>query len=132
MAELAKLPKDMVFFTQITMESAEDPEYLDAMRRANIKGALVGVEAVTPEGLKAVYKDFKLLRRQAGPAVTDVPQTRRSCAGLIHLRPADGQTKHVWSHGGIGDEGAGDICPVCDDDAISWNGQETSTGGKKS
>jgi radical SAM superfamily enzyme YgiQ (UPF0313 family) len=50
MAELAKLPQDMVFFTQITMESAEDPEYLDAMRRANIKGALVGVEAVTPEG----------------------------------------------------------------------------------
>ena len=28
------------------------------MRRANIKGALVGVEAVTLEGLKAVYKDF--------------------------------------------------------------------------
>jgi hypothetical protein len=58
MAELAKLPKDMVFFTQITMESAEDPDYLDAMHRANIKGALVGIEAVTPEGLKAVYKDF--------------------------------------------------------------------------
>jgi len=58
MAEMAKLPKDMVFFTQITMESAEDGEYLDAMRKANIKGALVGVEAVTPEGLKAVYKDF--------------------------------------------------------------------------
>ena len=58
MAELAKLPRDMVFFTQITMESAEDPEFLDAMRKANIKGALVGVEAVTPEGLKAVYKDF--------------------------------------------------------------------------
>lgn len=58
MDELAKLPKDMVFFTQITMEAAEDTEYLDAMRRANIKGALVGVEAVTPEGLKAVFKDF--------------------------------------------------------------------------
>jgi radical SAM superfamily enzyme YgiQ (UPF0313 family) len=58
MAELAKLPQDMVFFTQITMECAEDTQYLDAMRRANIKGALVGVEAVTPEGLKAVYKDF--------------------------------------------------------------------------
>lgn len=28
------------------------------MRKANIKGALVGVEAVTPEGLKAVFKDF--------------------------------------------------------------------------
>jgi radical SAM superfamily enzyme YgiQ (UPF0313 family) len=32
--------------------------FLDAMRRANIKGALVGVEAVTPEGLKDVYKGF--------------------------------------------------------------------------
>jgi hypothetical protein len=58
MEELAKLPKDMVFFTQITMEAAEDADFLDAMRNANIKGALVGVEAVTPEGLKAVYKDF--------------------------------------------------------------------------
>jgi radical SAM superfamily enzyme YgiQ (UPF0313 family) len=58
MEELAKLPKDMVFFTQITMEAGEDEEYLDAMKKANIKGALVGVEAVTPEGLKAVFKDF--------------------------------------------------------------------------
>src|ERR1700759_3497159 len=58
MKELARLPKDMVFFTQITMEAGEDGESLDAMRKANIKGALVGVEAVTPEGLKAVYKEF--------------------------------------------------------------------------
>ena len=58
MEELAKLPKDMVFFTQITMEAGEDGVYLDAMRKANIKGALVGVEAVTPEGLKAVYKEW--------------------------------------------------------------------------
>ena len=58
MARLAELPGDMVFFTQITMEAAEDEAFLDAMRRANIKGALVGVEAVTPEGLKDVYKGF--------------------------------------------------------------------------
>ena len=58
MEELAKLPKDMVFFTQITMEAGEDVEDLDAMRKANIKGALVGVEAVTPEGLKNVFKDW--------------------------------------------------------------------------
>jgi radical SAM superfamily enzyme YgiQ (UPF0313 family) len=58
MEELAKLPRDMVFFTQITMEAGEDGEFLDAMHRANIKGALVGVEAVTPEGLKAVFKDW--------------------------------------------------------------------------
>lgn len=58
MEELAKLPEDMVFYTQITMEAGEDGEFLDAMRKANIKGALVGVESVTPEGLKAVFKDF--------------------------------------------------------------------------
>jgi radical SAM superfamily enzyme YgiQ (UPF0313 family) len=67
MEELAKLPSDMVFYTQITMEAAEDGTYLDAMRKANIKGALVGVEAVTPEGLKAVFKDFN----QSGEALSD-------------------------------------------------------------
>ena len=58
MDRLSRLPSDMVFFTQITMEAAEDEAFLAAMRRANIKGALVGVEAVTPEGLKDVYKGF--------------------------------------------------------------------------
>jgi len=60
MARLAKLPSDMNFFTQITMEAAEDPEFLRAMHKARIKGALVGVESVTAEGLKDVYKGFNL------------------------------------------------------------------------
>jgi radical SAM superfamily enzyme YgiQ (UPF0313 family) len=60
MAQLEQLPDDIVFFTQITMEAAEDTEFLEAMRRAHIRGALVGVEAVTPEGLKDVYKGFNL------------------------------------------------------------------------
>jgi radical SAM superfamily enzyme YgiQ (UPF0313 family) len=63
----------MVFFTQITMEAAEDPEFLDAMRRAKIKGALVGIESVTPEGLKDVYKDFNL----SGDALADRLRTFR-------------------------------------------------------
>jgi radical SAM superfamily enzyme YgiQ (UPF0313 family) len=58
MERLSQLPPDMIFFTQITMEAAEDPKFLDAMRAANIKGALVGVESVTPDGLKDVYKEF--------------------------------------------------------------------------
>ena len=58
MERLAKLPDDTVFFTQITMEASEDPEFLAAMRRARIKGALVGIESVTAEGLKDVYKPF--------------------------------------------------------------------------
>jgi radical SAM superfamily enzyme YgiQ (UPF0313 family) len=53
MARLTELPSEMVFFTQITMEAAEDEAFLDAMRRANIKGALVGVAAV-----KDAYKSL--------------------------------------------------------------------------
>mgnify|MGYP000890745132 CR=1 FL=1 len=60
MARLSKIPGDLVFFTQITMEAAEDDEFLEAMRNAQIMGALVGVEAVTREGLKAVFKDFNV------------------------------------------------------------------------
>lgn len=58
MARLAQLPSDTIFFTQITMEAGEDPEFLGAMSAAHIKGALVGVESVTPAGLKDVYKEF--------------------------------------------------------------------------
>ena len=73
MARLADLPPDTVFFTQITMEAAEDEAFLDAMRRAHIKGALVGVEAVTPEGLKDVYKSFN----HAGEALVQQLRTFR-------------------------------------------------------
>src|SRR3989454_6354269 len=73
MSRLAQLPEDMVFFTQITMEAAEDPEFLDAMKAAHIKGALVGVESVTPAGLKDVYKDFNL----AGENLTERLRTFR-------------------------------------------------------
>jgi radical SAM superfamily enzyme YgiQ (UPF0313 family) len=61
MTRLAQLPDDMVFYTQITMEAAEDPEFLSAMKSARILGALVGVESVTLDGLKDVYKGFNLV-----------------------------------------------------------------------
>ena len=60
MARLAALPEDLVFYTQITMEAAEDPQFLDAMKRARILGALVGVESVTRDGLNDIYKGFNL------------------------------------------------------------------------
>jgi radical SAM superfamily enzyme YgiQ (UPF0313 family) len=60
MRRMKDLPSDMVFFTQITMEAAEDIEFLKAMEAARIRGALVGVEAVTEEGLKSIFKDFNL------------------------------------------------------------------------
>jgi tRNA A37 methylthiotransferase MiaB len=74
MAELERLPDDMVFYTQITMEAAEDPAFLAAMRRARIRGALVGVESVTAEGLKAVHKNFN----DAGDALVTRMQTFQS------------------------------------------------------
>lgn len=73
MHRLAQLPSDMNFFTQITMEAAEDPEFLDAMRMARIRGALVGIESITPEGLKDVYKGFNL----SGDALIEGLQTFR-------------------------------------------------------
>ncbi len=60
MTRLAELPDDLVFYTQITMEAAEDPAFLEAMRRAKIRGALVGVESVSAEGLKDIYKGFNV------------------------------------------------------------------------
>jgi radical SAM superfamily enzyme YgiQ (UPF0313 family) len=101
MARLEQLPNDIVFYTQITMEAAEDPAFLTAMRRAHIRGALVGIESVTPEGLKAVFKNFNetgdglVERLQAFRAAdvhvlgsfifglpTDTPQTFRATADL--------------------------------------------------
>jgi radical SAM superfamily enzyme YgiQ (UPF0313 family) len=60
MEKMAKLPEDMNFFTQITMEAAEDTAFLAAMKKARIRGALVGVESVTEAGLKDIYKGFNL------------------------------------------------------------------------
>ena len=60
MTRLAQLPDDMNFYTQITMEAAEDPAFLGAMRDAHIRGALVGVESITPAGLADTFKHFNL------------------------------------------------------------------------
>jgi radical SAM superfamily enzyme YgiQ (UPF0313 family) len=92
MARLARLPDDMVFYTQITMEAAEDPAFLAAMRRAHIRGALVGVESVTPEGLKAVFKDFNeagegLVRRLQAFRRADVHVLGSFIFGLPTDRP---------------------------------------------
>ena len=83
MERLAKLPSDTVFFTQITMEAAEDPAFLDAMCNARIRGALIGVEAVTEEGLKDVYKGFNL----AGDALVKQLQQFREHGARTCERP---------------------------------------------
>jgi radical SAM superfamily enzyme YgiQ (UPF0313 family) len=91
MEQLARLPDDTVFFTQITMEAAEDVEFLDAMRKARIKGALVGVESVTADGLKDIYKDFN----ESGEALVERLKTFRRhgihvLGSFIFGLPSDG------------------------------------------
>ncbi len=140
MEELARLPKDMVFFTQITMEAGEDGDYLDAMRRANIKGALVGVEAVTPEGLKAVFKDFN----QSGEALAKQLLTFKQhgvgvLGSFIFGLPTD-NAGDIRCDGRDGTEGGNNFCSVPHDDAVSRDcgfctlgkraGQETDAGRK--
>ena len=66
MAALAELPEDTVFFTQITMEAAEDTRFLDAMRKARIKGALVGVEAGTPASTSTTSRSLLVSRSPRG------------------------------------------------------------------
>ncbi len=53
-----EIPKEMNFCTQITMEVADDPAYMKAMKQARIVGALIGIESVTPDGLQATNKYF--------------------------------------------------------------------------
>ncbi len=58
MNRMARISGDLICFTQLTMEVAEDEEFLKALRAARIRGALVGVESITTEGLKSTYKSF--------------------------------------------------------------------------
>ena len=84
-ARLADLPDDLVFYTQITIEAAEDPAFLRAMRRANIRGALVGVESVTADGLKDVYKGIDLA--VLGSFILGLPSDTQNTFDATHKRP---------------------------------------------
>lgn len=61
---MERLPNDLIFFTQITLEAAYDAEFMEAMNRARIRGAGIGIEAIDQEGLKALYKEFNPFGRE--------------------------------------------------------------------
>ena len=60
MARLAKLPTTWCSSRRSPWKRPRIPSSSTRCARAHIHGALVGVESVTPEGLKDVYKDFNL------------------------------------------------------------------------
>ena len=99
MARLARLPDDLVFYTQITMEAAEDPVFLDAMRRAHIRGALVGVESVTADGLKDVYKGFNLAGDELVARLREFRASRHPRPRFVHLRAAERRQRHLRRDG---------------------------------
>jgi radical SAM superfamily enzyme YgiQ (UPF0313 family) len=70
----SEVPRDMNFCTQITMEVAEDPEFLEAMKRARIAGALIGIETITQEGLKATRKLFNASGAALGEKLETIRQ----------------------------------------------------------
>jgi radical SAM superfamily enzyme YgiQ (UPF0313 family) len=53
-----QVPNKATFFTQTTIRTADDPEFLKAMKKARIRGALIGIESVEVEGLAAINKEF--------------------------------------------------------------------------
>ena len=98
MAELAKLPKDMVFFTQITMEAAEDGEYLDAMRKRQHQGSARRRRSRHSRRPQGRLQGLQLLRRSPRPPAPDLQEARRPRPRLLHLRPPDGQARHLRRH----------------------------------
>jgi radical SAM superfamily enzyme YgiQ (UPF0313 family) len=60
MEKLARIGGNIIYFTQITMEAAEDEKFLRAMNSAGIKGALIGIESVSSKGLDSTFKSFNL------------------------------------------------------------------------
>ncbi len=128
MERLAELPRDLTFYTQITMEAAEDITFLKAMKKAKIRGALVGVEAVTPEGLKAVFKDFNL----SGDAL--VQRLKTFHAHGVHVLGSfifglpDGSRRYFRSDAAVGGKIGTDVCSVRDADAVCRYGRLREVG----
>jgi len=69
MARLEELPDDMVFYTQITMEAAEDPAFLAAMRRGRLQG-------------------LQPVRRRSRHTAAGIQAGGRPRPRLVHLRAA--------------------------------------------
>ncbi len=79
----------MVFFTQITMEAAEDPDVPRRHAQGPHQGALVGVEVGHRRRAEGRLQGLQPRRRRAGRAAARLPPSRRARARLVHLRAAE-------------------------------------------
>jgi len=68
-----RVPKSLYAFTQMTAESVGDREYLRAMyEKMRIRGALIGVESFTAEGLKETNKTWNPVGQKMVEAIQTV------------------------------------------------------------
>ena len=91
------------------------------MKRARIRGALVGVESVTPEGLESRLQELQ--RRRGGarhPAAGVPPAGVHVLGSFIFGLPTD-TTGYLRGHGRSGAARERDVCPVRDAHAVARN-----------
>ena len=66
-------PPTLYGFTQMTAECCSDEEYLDAMySKMRVRGALIGVESFTEEGLKNVNKTWNPVGQKMAEAIQTI------------------------------------------------------------
>jgi len=69
----AAVPRSLYAFTQMTAEAVSDDEYLDAMyEKMRIRGALIGVESFTEEGLKNANKTWNPVGQRMVEAIQKI------------------------------------------------------------
>ena len=67
------VPPNIYAFTQMTTEVVSDEEYLDAMvRKMRIRGALIGVESFSEEGLRSANKTWNPVGRRMTQAIRTI------------------------------------------------------------
>lgn len=66
-------PASLYAFTQMTAEAVSDDEYLDAMyEKMRVRGALIGVESFTEEGLKNANKSWNPVGQRMVEAIQKI------------------------------------------------------------
>jgi radical SAM superfamily enzyme YgiQ (UPF0313 family) len=67
------VPTSLYAFTQMTAEAVSDDEYLDAMyEKMRLRGALIGVESFTEEGLKNANKSWNPVGQRMVEAIQKI------------------------------------------------------------
>ena len=128
MERLAKLPSDMVFFTQITMEAAEDPEFLDAMRKARIKRRAGRRRVGDARGPEGRLQGLQPRRRRAGRAAAGRSEARRARARLVHLRPAERRPATFDATAALAQQAGRHVRAVRDADAVPGHARLPEVG----